>query len=90
MSPTIITAPMTVTVSPEAGTFTMARGTWSASAPFACLPGWIKLYRHGRRRVQAVLRSGCAGAGEGAERTSALLAAADAAELSDVERGADI
>ncbi|MBO4169132.1 hypothetical protein [Cereibacter azotoformans] len=50
MNSTIITAPMTVTVSAEAGTFTMARGTWSASAPLACLPGWIKLYRHLRDR----------------------------------------
>ncbi len=45
MSQTIITAPMTVSVSAEAGTFTMSRGTWSASAPLACLPGWITLYR---------------------------------------------
>lgn len=46
----IITAPMRVTVSAETGTFTMARGTWSASAPLASLPGWIKLYRHLRDR----------------------------------------
>ncbi|ULB10696.1 hypothetical protein ORIO_12360 [Cereibacter azotoformans] len=46
----IITAPMTVTVSAEAGTFTMSRGTWSASAPLTCLPGWIRLYRQLRDR----------------------------------------
>lgn len=46
----IITAPMQVTVSAETGTFTMARGTWSASDPLASLPGWIKLYRELRDR----------------------------------------
>ncbi|MGP3699226.1 hypothetical protein [Rhodobacter sp. NSM] len=50
MSSTIITAPMTVSVSVEAGSFTMSRGTWSASAPLACLPGWITLYRGLRDR----------------------------------------
>lgn len=50
MSQTIITAPMTVTVSAAEGTFTMSRGTWSASAPLACMPGGITLYRGLRDR----------------------------------------
>ena len=39
-----------LTTSAEAGTFTMARGAWSAVAPLARLPGWITLYRHLRDR----------------------------------------
>lgn len=35
---------LTVTLSADASTLTMAKGTWSQTIPTDALPGWIKLY----------------------------------------------
>ena len=41
---------LTVTLSADASTLTMAKGTWSQTIPTEALPGWITLYQRLRDR----------------------------------------